>query len=650
MKANATNQSKVKLSATGISICGKPTLILCSSLFYFRIPRAYWRDRMQQIKNAGYNSIDVYIPWNFHELAEGEWDFEGERDISTFLQFAAEEGLWVIARPGPYICSEWDGGGLPAFLNTKPSLCLRQNNPAFLRHVSQWFDRIFPVLNHYQIDKDGTIIAIQLENELDFFDCLDHRGYMTALRDLALSHAITVPLIACSGQGDIYGATGDVPGIVPSCNIYSNEMEDGVETRIKHYVELLRHQNYPLMVTETQRQHFFLRRLLSAGAKLLGPYLQTSGTNFGFTNGINNWGTPMSFLTSDYNFGGMISPNGEPTPELYEGRLLGRLIATLGEELAQAVPKVDHELIITADCSLVEGGPFILGFPSGGQLIASPNIHSEPMFVKIGVDEGVSKKEFSLRIAPGHCPLLLKDFPLRGFQIDATLCFATAELLTIYENRIIVFYSDQEADIEFVFPTGVQVSSSDMRAIQQNNTIQLKYSGEGISKTLMQFADGNLLTIYSIDRGLASRFIGIGENDLPTFEEQLKPLIVLSAPAPKWCAIEINHIHEKLFRQSIVCGKQPKHLEEAGILRGFGLYRARVDDTPSPIIGFLFQDASDVLSLYTNGNYQGTVLPAGGSAYLANSQQTSNGLLDILVRAEIWGHSNFDDSRLPALR
>jgi len=650
MKANATNQSKAKLSATGISIRGKPTLILCSSLFYFRIPRGYWQERMQQIKKAGYNSIDVYIPWNFHELAEGEWDFEGERDISGFLNLAAQESLWVVARPGPYICSEWDGGGLPAFLNTRPGMNLRQNNPAYLDHTGKWFEHIFPILHDNQIDKEGTIIAIQLENELDFFNCLDPQGYMTALRDLALSYAITVPLIACSGQGDIYGATGDVPGIVPTCNIYSNEMDDGVETRVKHYVEVLKQHDYPLMITETQRQHFFLRRLLSAGAKLLGPYLQTSGTNFGFTNGINNWGTPMSFLTSDYNFGGMLSPNGEPTPELYEGRLLGRLIATLGEELAQAIPVVEPTLKLSADYPLVEGGPCILSFPNGGQLLALPNIHDNPMSVKISDDHGTCTKEFSLCIAPGHCPLLLKDFPLSGFQIDATLCFATAELLTIYENRIIVFYSDQEADIEFVFPTGVQVSTSNMRAIQQNNTIQLKYSGEGISKTLMQFADGNLLTIYGIDRESASRLISFDGDDQPIFEEQLQTLIALSVLTPKWSAIEIDQFPGKLFGQLIVCGNQPKYLEEVGILRGFGLYKARVDDIPSPIIGFLFQDASDVLSMYTNGSYQGTVLPAGGSAYLANTRLTSNGPLDILVRAEIWGHSNFDDSRLPALR
>ena len=259
-----TTHSKVNLTAQAISIDGHPVLLLCSSLFYFRIPRGYWQERMQQLKGAGYNAIDVYIPWNYHELAEGQWDFSGERDVAAFLELAADAGLWVVAHPGPYICSEWDGGALPAYLNTQPGLELRQNNPAYLQHVQRWFDHIMPILHHYQIDQHGSIITLQLENELDFYDCRDPLGYISALRDMVLTHQITVPLIACAGQGDIYGATGDAPGVVPTCNIYSHEMDPGVETRARHYVARLRGPNLPLMVTETQRMHFYLRRLLSA--------------------------------------------------------------------------------------------------------------------------------------------------------------------------------------------------------------------------------------------------------------------------------------------------------------------------------------------------------------------------------------------------
>ena len=132
---------------------------------------------------GGYNCIDVYMPWNDHEVTRDSWDFGGERDVAAFLQMAAEEGLWVLARPGPYICSEWDGGGLPAYLLTDGALRLRDNDAGFLRHVARWFDQILPILSRFQLGAAGTVIAVQLENELDFYDCADPRGYIEVLRD-----------------------------------------------------------------------------------------------------------------------------------------------------------------------------------------------------------------------------------------------------------------------------------------------------------------------------------------------------------------------------------------------------------------------------------------------------------------------------------
>ena len=121
----------VELHSSGIWINGQPLILLTSSLFYFRLPASEWRSRMHSLRLLGYNAIDVYFPWNYHELEPGQWDFSGERDVRAFLQQAKAEGLWVVARPGPYICSEWDGGALPAYLHVKPGLKLRDNDPAY---------------------------------------------------------------------------------------------------------------------------------------------------------------------------------------------------------------------------------------------------------------------------------------------------------------------------------------------------------------------------------------------------------------------------------------------------------------------------------------------------------------------------------------
>ncbi|MDQ0916381.1 hypothetical protein [Paenibacillus sp. V4I5] len=123
----------------------------------------------------------------------------------------------------------------------------------------------------------------------------DPKGYISALRDMAVQHGISVPLIACVGQGGLLEASGFFEDVVPTCNFYPNARDPFFEVKVLFYREELARRGYPLLVTETNRSHFLLRRLLSAGAKMLGPYLQASGTNFGFTNAANNWGNPLSF-------------------------------------------------------------------------------------------------------------------------------------------------------------------------------------------------------------------------------------------------------------------------------------------------------------------------------------------------------------------
>ncbi|MGE5598679.1 MAG: beta-galactosidase, partial [Bacteroidota bacterium] len=124
---------------------GEPQILVGGSVFYFRLAREDWAGRLAMVKAAGYNAVDVYFPWNFHEITEGEWDFTGRRDAAHFLDLVHAVGLKAIARPGPYICSEWEGGGLPAWLIGK-NLDLRQNDPAYLEYVGRWFDRIIPIL------------------------------------------------------------------------------------------------------------------------------------------------------------------------------------------------------------------------------------------------------------------------------------------------------------------------------------------------------------------------------------------------------------------------------------------------------------------------------------------------------------------------
>jgi len=656
MEENPTTQSPVAFSREGLFVQGRPVILLTSSLFYFRIPRGLWADRLQKVKAAGYNAIDVYLPWNHHELAEGQWDFQGERDVAAFLRLAAEAGLWVVARPGPYICSEWDGGGLPAYLFTDGQMRLRDNDPRFLQHVARWYDRILPVLRAFELGRGGSVVAVQLENELDFYDCADRPGYMQALRDMARLHGIGVPLIACVGQGDITGASGDVEDVVPTLNLYHDERDPGVEARAAHYQAELACRGLPLCVTETKRSHAFLRRLLACGAKWLGPYNQTGGTNFGFSNAVNNWGSPLSLVTSDYDFGGMISSAGALRPEFAEARVLARLVAALGPALALAVPARKHGIMFQTGLQPVDCGPFALALHGGGLLVALPNIGDEERTVTLRDGRGEFPRHTRLAVAPGSCPLVLRDVPLAIWGLEGALVYATGELAAaeaVDGGTLLAFHTDRVAELAFAFPAGATVHAGEgMSVSTEGGEHAFSFAAGHPVAATVRFPGGRRLEIVGLDRRDAPWVEGRSSGGVPVLGKWRPGA---SATHSRDGSLELALRWAAAPAQAPIgpvrtCGDRPPRLEEVGVLRGVGWYGARVRTASrTPVAGFLLQDGADILSLYVDGAHLGTVVPGGGSAYLPATDPTRD-QADLLVRVEIWGHSNFDDARLPALR
>ena len=230
---NVSDSAYVRLEQDGVCINGTYKILLASSLFYFRIPRERWEERMLLLKAAGYNAIDVYFPWNFHEILPGVWDFSGQRDVKCFLELAAKHKLFVIARPGPYICSEWDGGALPPWLWVE-GVPVRQDHPDFLSRIGAWYSHILPVIAPFQITEGGTVICMQIENELDFFDCKSPVTYMEKLMGKALSSGITVPLFYCCGQNDLLRGGGLTKGLYTAFNVYAASDDPLLEERAMH--------------------------------------------------------------------------------------------------------------------------------------------------------------------------------------------------------------------------------------------------------------------------------------------------------------------------------------------------------------------------------------------------------------------------------
>uniref|UniRef100_A0A8C7P9C7 Glycoside hydrolase 35 catalytic domain-containing protein n=1 Tax=Oncorhynchus mykiss TaxID=8022 RepID=A0A8C7P9C7_ONCMY len=263
---------RVGLSANSsqFTLEGETFRILGGSVHYFRVPRAYWRDRLMKMKACGINTLTTYVPWSLHQPERGVFHFQTELDLEAYINLAAEVGLWVILRPGPYICSELDLGGLPSWLLRDESMRLRTTHPGFAEAVNTFFDKLIPKVVPLQFKKGGPIIAVQLENEYGSF-AMDNT-YMPFIKEALQSRGINELLLTSDNheglkEGGVTGGTPNSPMMVMEC--WTGWFDAWGDL---HHV--LAQEDMVSAVRE------ILRRGMS-----INLYMFHGGTNFGFMSG-----------------------------------------------------------------------------------------------------------------------------------------------------------------------------------------------------------------------------------------------------------------------------------------------------------------------------------------------------------------------------
>ena len=202
---------------------GKPFQIISGAIHYFRTVPQYWRDRLEKLKAMGANTVETYIPWNMHEPKKGEFHFEGMLDIRSFVLLAQEVGLYVILRPSPYICAEWEFGGLPGWLLKEDGMRLRGCYEPFLKHIRDYYDVLFPIITPLQIDQGGPVILMQVENEYGYYG--DDTTYLETMKGYMIERGVTVPLVTSDGPMDESLSCGRLPGVLPPGNLGAREEE-----------------------------------------------------------------------------------------------------------------------------------------------------------------------------------------------------------------------------------------------------------------------------------------------------------------------------------------------------------------------------------------------------------------------------------------
>ncbi|XP_058520070.1 beta-galactosidase-1-like protein 2 isoform X6 [Ochotona princeps] len=192
--------------------------IFGGSIHYFRVPREYWRDRLLKMKACGLNTLTTYVPWNLHEPERGKFDFSGNLDLEAFVLMAAEIGLWVILRPGPYICSEIDLGGLPSWLLQDSGMQLRTTYKGFTEAVDLYFDHLMSRVVPLQYKHGGPIIAVQVENEYGSYN--KDPAYMPYIKKALEDRGIVELLLTSDNKDGL--SKGMIPGVLATINLQSH--------------------------------------------------------------------------------------------------------------------------------------------------------------------------------------------------------------------------------------------------------------------------------------------------------------------------------------------------------------------------------------------------------------------------------------------
>ena len=305
---------------------GEKFSIYSGAIHYFRVLPEYWADRLAKLKAAGFNTVETYVCWNLHEPEKGKFDFSGRLDLAAFLQTAQRLGLYALVRPGPYICAEWDNGGLPAWLAREPGMQVRCGDPRFMAHVADFFHRLLPALAPLQVSRGGNILAMQVENEYGSYG--NDKAYLRFLRDLMQDQGIDCLLYTSDGPTVDMLSGGRLDGVLPTLNFGSGAGEA---------FSLLAGEDIPKMCMEFWcgwfdhwgEQHHTrnpesvvaeIRSLLEQDASF-NVYMFHGGTNFGFTAGANRNLRYRPTVTS-YDYGAPLNEYGDYTPLYYALRQL----------------------------------------------------------------------------------------------------------------------------------------------------------------------------------------------------------------------------------------------------------------------------------------------------------------------------------------
>ncbi|MFH8987433.1 beta-galactosidase family protein [Streptomyces sp. NPDC017940] len=409
-----------RVGADDFELDGRPVRLLSGALHYFRVHEAQWGHRLAMLRAMGLNCVETYVPWNAHEPRPGE--LHDITALGRFLDAAHAAGLWALVRPGPYICAEWDNGGLPHWLTAETGTRTRTRDRTYLAHVERWFARLLPQVVSRQHDRGGPVIMVQVENEYGSYG--SDQVYLGHLAELLRAHGVTAELCTSDGPEDHMLTGGSIPGVLATVNFGSRAREGFAALRrhrpegplmcMEFWCGWFDHWGAATVARDPKDAADALREILECGASV-NLYMAHGGTNFAGWAGANRAGGlhdgTLRPDTTSYDYDAPIDEHGRPTEKFWLFR----------DVLA---PYTEHPLPDPPPPPPTLGAPAVAHFTDRVALdtladgIGTPETEHAvpPTFEDLGVDRGLVRYTVDL---PG--PRDPHPLSVRGLRDRATV-------------------------------------------------------------------------------------------------------------------------------------------------------------------------------------------------------------------------------------
>jgi len=614
------------------------------SIHYFRVPHELWRDRLLKAKRAGLNCVQTYVAWNFHEAEEGQWDFEGDKDVRAFVTMAGELGLYVILRPGPYICAEWDFGGFPPWLADKSGIAYRTTNATYMHYFDKYLGQVLPRLADLQVTRGGNIILIQNENEYLYTTMPERVNYCQFISQLFRRAGFDIPIITCNVL-----TAPQIPETIECCNDWGSEVQ--VLKRLRGL-----QMDAPLLATEfwsgwfdwwsgphhTKGAKEVARRameILGCGCQI-NYYMWHGGTNFAF------WGSRVTageaaYQTTSYDYDAPLAEGGGLTEKYSLTKLVNMLSTHFGQVFARAR--------MEAPGVTVHSGTQVLNLvgPSGRIAVVTNNGVDQIDTARVSLPDG---KDLEVPLEP----LGAVAIPIRvRLGPECVLDYANCMPLGIFGEGYLVLHAPAgwEARISVNGKQVHQAIPSDGRPASLTH--------EGLQIVLLNSQTAQ--RAWEVDGSLVvgPEFVGESIEDVTPArgakqyaiiapDGQISHKKVRAAPARKPAAPRLGSftrvgVCEEPIDKGLRWEKldRPRDMAAFGVVGGYAWYRAVVECPKATRRHVFLPDAEDRALIYLNGKMIGLWGRGDGAVRKPISAAFRRGRNVLTFLADNLGRPNF---------